>query len=400
MTENICIMRTSLILALLSIFGYNITSAQNKGTGFVGKGYYRVRNLTTERYIYVTDNKDYYDITHDKEDFQGIQLWKDATKAAKSPASVIFIEELNSGFDLKAQGTGVYDLTGYYVNVIKKSDGTYEVSASRGGATKFLSDDRTNSSEQGKLGTSGTTKYRRWIVDKIEATHATNYIGISPTITFNGKYYQTFYASFPFRTISPGMHVYYISDVEGNFALLKEIEGDVPAATPVIIECASANATDNRIEPLLITTAKVTDNLLCGVYFCNGKRPQESVDAYTKFDAATMRILTVADGKLVMSDNAPERLQEIMVNDYTLYEQVPAICIPANTCYLNVDTSAPQELYVKRHSTGISNLHSNNSSLTKEGVYSLDGTQLRTTNNAEGLPAGIYIIGGKKVVRR
>lgn len=389
-------------ILLFTLCWYGMAYAQSKGTGYVGKGYYRVRNLTTERYIYVTDNKDFYDIAHDKEDFQGIQLWKDAAKAAKSPASVIFIEELYpGGFDLKAQGTGVYDLTGYCVNVTKKSDGTYEVSASRSGVTKFLSDDRTNSSDQGKLGTSGTAKYRRWIVDKIEATHATNYVGISPTITFNGKYYQTFYASFPFRTISPGMRVYYISDVEGDLALIQEIEGDVPAATPVIIECASANATDNRIEPLPTTTARVTDNLLCGVYFCNGKRPQESVDAYTKFDAATMRILTVADGKLVMSDNAPERLQEIMVNDYTLYEQVPAICIPANTCYFKANANTPKQVFLTSDPTAIDSLPSEKTDGGKPcGVYSLDGTQLRTTNNAEGLPAGIYIIGGKKVVRR
>lgn len=389
-------------ILLFTLCWYGMAYAQSKGTGYVGKGYYRVRNLTTERYIYVTDNKDFYDIAHDKEDFQGIQLWKDAAKAAKSPASVIFIEELYpGGFDLKAQGTGVYDLTGYCVNVTKKSDGTYEVSASRSGVTKFLSDDRTNSSDQGKLGTSGTAKYRRWIVDKIEATHATNYVGISPTITLNGKYYQTFYASFPFRTISPGMRVYYISDVEGDLALIQEIEGDVPAAMPVIIECASANATDNRIEPLPTTTARVTDNLLCGVYFCNGKRPQESVDAYTKFDAATMRILTVADGKLVMSDNAPERLQEIMVNDYTLYEQVPAICIPANTCYFKAHANTPKQVFLTSDPTAIDSLPSEKTDGGKPcGVYSLDGTQLRTTNNAEGLPAGIYIIGGKKVVRR
>lgn len=389
-------------ILLFTLCWYGMAYAQSKGTGYVGKGYYRVRNLTTERYIYVTDNKDYYDIAHDKEDFQGIQLWKDAAKAAKSPASVIFIEELYpGGFDLKAQGTGVYDLTGYCVNVTKKSDGTYEVSASRSGVTKFLSDDRTNSSDQGKLGTSGTAKYRRWIVDKIEATHATNYVGINPTITFNGKYYQTFYASFPFRTISPGMRVYYISDVEGDLALIQEIEGDIPAATPVIIECASANATDNRIEPLPTTTARVTDNLLCGVYFCNGKRPQESVDAYTKFDAATMRILTVADGKLVMSDNAPERLQEIMVNDYTLYEQVPAICIPANTCYFKANANTPKQVFLTSDPTAIDSLPSEKTDGGKPcGVYSLDGTLLRTTNKAEGLPAGIYIIGGKKVVRR
>ena len=32
------------------------------------------------------------------------------------------------------------------------------------------------------------------------------------------------------------------------------------------------------------------------------------------------------------------------------------------------------------------------------GVYSLSGTQLRQTNDLEGLPAGLYIVGGKKTV--
>jgi hypothetical protein len=32
-----------------------------------------------------------------------------------------------------------------------------------------------------------------------------------------------------------------------------------------------------------------------------------------------------------------------------------------------------------------------------EGVYSISGTQLRANNNTEGLPAGLYIVGGKKV---
>ena len=42
--------------------------AQNP-SGYVNDGYYRVHNLASERYIYVTDNKDYYDEVHAAEDF-------------------------------------------------------------------------------------------------------------------------------------------------------------------------------------------------------------------------------------------------------------------------------------------------------------------------------------------
>ena len=97
-------------------------------TGIVGDNYYRVHNLASERYIYVTDNKDYYDMARDKEDFQAIQLWKDVTRFASDPGSVIYFEEVTPDhFDLRAQGTGVHSFTGYYVGVTKSS-GTYIVS--------------------------------------------------------------------------------------------------------------------------------------------------------------------------------------------------------------------------------------------------------------------------------
>ena len=95
---------------------------------------------------YVTDNKDYYDMARDKEDFQAIQLWKDVDRYASDPGSVIYIEQVTGDhFDLRSQGTGVHSLTGYYVGVTKNSDGSYTVSASVSKAgmevTKYLTDD-------------------------------------------------------------------------------------------------------------------------------------------------------------------------------------------------------------------------------------------------------------------
>ena len=345
-------MKRYLTLFLLVLLGLSEAFPQVNGTGFIGNGYYRIKNKGTDRFIYVTDNKDYYDMTLDKEDFQAIQLWKDAGKACTDPASVLYMEykysdNNNDRYDLKAQGTGIYMLTGYYITAYKKSDGCYEVYASGHGVTKYLSDNETSTAQQGMMGTGGKLNYRKWVVDKIDPNHATNYIGIKPTIELNGKFYQPYYVGFPFKACSPDMHIYYIHKIDGNKAYMREIEGDIPASTPVIIECASADPSKNRIEPLISTSVKVSGNKLSGVYFCNGKRPKESVDAYKKFDAATMRVFSVANGGLVLTNNAPERLNEIKATDFVnLTGYIKVKCIPANSSYFIANNSTPAVLEI------------------------------------------------------
>ena len=381
---------------LFALFALSTAHAQDieTGTGFVGNGYYRVHNLATQRYVYVTDNKDYYDIARDEEDFQAIQLWKNAEKAISDPASVIYIEQIdNTTFDLTAQGTGVHSLTGYYVNVSEKTDNTYEVSATKAGVTKYLYDGKSSSAQQGTMSTTGKDiSYRRWIVDKIETDHSINYVGIKPTIELNGVYYQPFYAAFPFRAVSPDMHIYYVSDAAGSYALLQEIEGDIPAKTPVLIECASPNTADNRIELLTSTTAKVRGNKL------RGKRPERSRDAYKKFDAATMRLFTVENGKLILSNDAPDRINTIMVTDFEEYTGlIPADCLFANTSYYLANEFTPNTLELTDDPTSINGIAGQSTDNAKTGVYTLSGTLLRQTNDVQGLPSGLYVVGGRKI---
>ena len=398
--------RLFLIGVLASVLGAGSASAQT-GSGFINNGYYRVSNVASSRFIYVTDNKDYYDMVRDKEDFQAIQLWKDVSRYASDPASVIYIEQVSSNyFDLRSQATGVHSLTGYYVGVTKNSDGSYTVSASvtKAGVevTKYLTDDVQSSSDRGTMGTKGKLNYRKWIVDKIETGHATNYFGIKPTIELDGKYYRPFYADFPFKTSSPGMHVYYVDEVQSKYAVMKEIYGEVPAGTPVLIECASDNPSENRLELLVSSSASVSGNLLGGVYFCNGGRPVESVDAYTVFDAGSMRVFSVVDGQLVLTDSAPERLSEIKVIDAATYNQIKLKCLPANTCYLKSDGDTPSQVpvFVDGQVPDAIGGVSAEREATAGGVYSLSGTQLRNTSDVEGLPAGLYIVGGRKTVVR
>ncbi len=396
---------TLFILALLNI---SYATAQGRGSGLVdGDNYYRVRNFGSDRYVYVRDDFDDSDIFRQKADFQAIELWKDASKTIYDPASVILIHRYENGhYNLQAQGTGVLELTGHAVQISNRlSDGTYKVFATEKNTTVYLAEERTTSGNQGKLGTNNNQeKYRKWIVDKIETNSATNYFGIKPTITLNGKYYHPFYAAFPFRTASTGMHVYYVSKVSGNKATLKEIEGNIPASTPVIIECASADPSNNRLELLTSQPAAINGNKLVGVYFCNGERDWKSVNAYKRFDASTMRVLTPANGQLILSNNETsllnsQVLEQIEVTDWDSEDEddIEIACIPANTCYLKADAGTPDVLEIKFEAVGIEDIIANQTEKSAKGVYTLSGTQLRATNDVQGLPAGLYIVGGVKV---
>ena len=62
------------------------------------------------------------------------------------------------------------------------------------------------------------------------------YFGIKPEIEYNGKYYATIYAYFPFK-LDEGMKAYSITLNTNSVAVYKEITGTIPMSTPVLIEC-------------------------------------------------------------------------------------------------------------------------------------------------------------------
>ena len=85
-------------------------------------GYYRVHNYKTGRYIYVLDNTGSINISTSSADMGALKLWKDKSKALTDPATIIYAEYKYKGsygemYDLRAQGTGVYGIIGYYVNI-------------------------------------------------------------------------------------------------------------------------------------------------------------------------------------------------------------------------------------------------------------------------------------------
>ena len=269
------------------------------------EGYYRVRNLGSEKYVYVVDNRG--SIT--PEDLGAIVP---GDLNLSDPGSIVYIKYVRgSEYNLYSQGTNVYDVisnngeaTGYNVTV-SKYNGYYRVGATKGLVTKYMGfvNDKATTSRDKETG----KEFFLWETLPVEAS-SDNYFGVVPTVTVGSgsdvQYYAPFYADFGF-TVSDGMEVYYVSALNTadgvTKASLKKITGTVPAKTPVIIKCKSANVSNNRLNLIYSTAAPVSGNNLKGNMFNNGNIP-DIADAHKNqvpYAPETMRILAVENGKLV-----------------------------------------------------------------------------------------------------
>ena len=305
-------------------------------------GYYRVRNYGTQRYAYLKDNTGYYDKARTTGDFGAIELWRGQERTISDPASIIYIEKHDTDkYDLKSQGTSVYALIGIYVNITLNSSGAfkghYTVGGSAYGFDKYLCDQESADVDDGVMGTERDGKYRQWDVYPISAEDDNNYFGITPTIQAGNKYYQPFYADFPFEFYSSGMKAYAVTkvDKEMGLAVWTELTGAIPAQTPVLIECSSADPAKNRLNLILTSPQQQSGNLLKGVFFCNDRRPK-SADALTKFNTATMRVPGITTGgKLGLVSNS---------TNLVTFEDEEGAYLPANQSYLPVSEGTGSEL--------------------------------------------------------
>ena len=112
-----------------------------------------------------------------------------------------------------------------------------------------------------------------------------------------------------------------------------------------------------------------------------------------------MRVFSVVDGQLVLTNNAQDRLNEIKTVDYSTLSMIKLKCLPSNTSYMKADSDTPAEVPVfvdGQVPDAIGSILAEQKP-TAAGVYSLSGTQLRASSDLQGLPAGLYIVNGKKV---
>lgn len=368
-------MKKNILLGLALLLTSSVFAQLN------GDGFYRVQNKTTGRFIYVLDNKGSISMATTSADLLAIKLYLDFDKAVSDPATILYVKTVGSQYDLLGQGTGVYQIIGHYVSLLARPNGSYWAYASASGLTKYLGDAEYSDSPDGGLTSEGTGDHRDWSIKPINQTDG-YYFGVKPEITDATGNYRSFYASFAFSMYSSDTKAFYISRIKNNMAVMKEITGVIPASTPVIFKCVSANVADNKLNIQVSDLASPSDNLLQGTFFCNKLKTHFNVVVN---NPTTMRIFgTLSDGSI--------GFKSMTVADLPY--------VPANKAYLVVPAGTPDELkMVTEEAAGVEGVKVE--SIQKaHGVYTIGGARLSDHSTTDGLQPGLYIVGGNKQVVR
>ena len=353
-----------------------------------GDGYYRVKNNASERFITITDDiVGEVNMSSTTADLSNITTWRGFDYVKSNPASVIYIEAVGNKYNLKGQGTSIYDISGgrVYIDIKSKNkdnNNPYYFSITYSGAELRLYDNSTKK-DKGGVDQTGDVKYSYWNILPITDDDY-NYLGLQPTVNAGDDWYGTIYASYPFKVASEGVTLYYVDGVKDGEFQLKEITSEVkPASTPMVFKCSSDDPSMNKIIPVADITTAPTDNLMGGTLFASSIRKHIK---RVEFDATTMRVLdSNSDGDLIFTTAKPEQLTD---NSY----------IPMNTAWLNVPSGLTGDfkLVSRDNFTGIRNIDAKKDN-TNNAIYTLTGVR---QNNKNSLRKGIYISNGKKIVIR
>ena len=354
-----------------------------------GSGYYRIQNSKTERYFVMVDDSAWLITTPSTQDINtgAFKLMKPFEEyVATNPASICYLtKHTNTQYNISGQGLDLYARVQSYLEFRQRSNGTYTIGGTGTAAGVTLTKYLTDSSWRGesapvKTAESNLDDYAYWWIRPINDKY---YFGFQPTIKASldggdSLYYAPFYASFSFIKNS-NVNAYYVSEVRDGYALIHDFVYTIPGVTPVIVECKSDVATDNKVN-LAISTTTAPGNKLQGVFFCNDVEAYTEHRNVTAYNPNTMRVLGRApDGRLAFVKSSS------------------LVYIPANTCYLPVPAGSPDVIYVVHEiPDGIEVAKASETKTKQRGVYSLSGQRLGDT--AEGLQKGVYVVDGRKVV--
>ena len=372
-------MKRTVLITLVSILTTVQATAQS-----VANGYYRIQNNASSRYITIRDDQvGEIDYSSTNVDLSNIVTWRGYDYVKSNPGSIIYVEQHGTEYDLKTQGTSIYQITGNrrYLGLRPKDGGTYFMYISYNG-TEYRLYDSTTDDDEGYVTYKKTGDgYQYWKFVPIDTEN--NYIGLQPTVQVGDNYYGTLYASYPFKVVSEGVKVYVVDGVKEGVFQMQEITDEVkPAATPLLFMCSSNDPANNKIMPVTDATTPADNNQMGGTYFASNVSGHK---VNVRYNEDTMRVL----GK----NDAGELAFVKATSSYLTSKKF----IPMNTCWLNIPSGLSGEFkYVSRDDyTGIRDIKADNKAKSADdAIYTLTGTRA----NSKNLRPGIYIQNGKKKV--
>lgn len=335
------------IFILFNVLFVNEVNGQQS----VANGFYRVQcsslqqdldGISSRRYISVIDNKGFSisDIleqylggnSNPNLDLHAVRMITEGDEIS-DPSTVIYIEYTNNkGYKLNACGSGTYDITGEYLNINSKGDGTYNAYAYKKFSVLFFSKEVYIYLEDDKgfdKASAGEVASTRWYIKPLDTgTGGDTYFGVSPTFKLgrdnngNDYYYTTLRAPFSYK-LSDNVHAFQMT-ANGEITALQS--SVIAANTPVILQCSSNNPSENRLYPQSMgSTYSNQASSSAGLY--NGKsysyfktavvnsHVNQTSENYPRGESAgfgtpdpstntiVIRVLSVKDGKLGFFDS-------------------------------------------------------------------------------------------------
>ena len=390
-----------LATAAMSLFMSTAAFAQLEGNG-----YYRVKNTLSNRYVSILHNKSNTEVMSGKAELGALRSFVSWDKVCSDPSTIVYFDKTGTGtvankpckfFNLCGQGTSTMDIINFSLGVMDMGSNKYRCFARESGTIFYLGDEDSYTDGVGYLTSNGNSSNSNWNILPVTSTED-YYFGVKPTVEAEGKYYATMFADFGFSPAASatGMKVYYVDKIWNGNVVIREIEGDVPAKTPVLFLCPSATPSGNRLDIAKNSATLPSENLLSGVYFCINTGESYHKD-WVSYDPKTMRLLGVC------SDGRPgfvTKGESDFSKDYPFQPKASYMAIPANTAYLVVPEGSPEEMPLmtyEEYAAGIEGVTIDGN--VASDITTLSGMTVRKkATSTEGLRPGVYIWNKKKIV--
>lgn len=402
------------------------------------EGYYRVKNAQTNRYVSIVndkiDNANRASLERGGSGNVFALRMKDQAEVISDPGSIIYLSPASEKeYILEGQGMNTYQLSKLYLTIFTGTEyradgvavgstlsGAYWMHGTASGVRRYMFDTVTKVDIDYNWDTNKVKGYAcmeaagvskgvdakaNWYFNPID--NVNEYLGLTPEVEADGKYYTTIYCSFPIK-VGEGMKVWTIKEYTKNnnlaeAAQIVEVEdGIVPANTAVIIECKSKDPADNKVT--LLTAAEVSGKKLTtvleGRYFSYIPRASDGLGENTNmaelkdalpYTPAQMRVLGSVDGKLSLvkpSENGKDK--QLVVTNSNKY------MLP-NKAFLWF-ANLPEVITLTTEALSIRTFGQEKAQDTD--IYNLQGQKVADKGTSvDELPRGLYIINGKKVIK-